>query len=60
MRHWIIGLSLIFTQATAHAGGTHEHGHARFSIGEPAEGKADRVFDVALRDTMRFVFTPEF
>ena len=60
MRHWIIGLSLIFAQATAHAGGTHEHGHASFSVGEPAKGKVDRVFEVSLQDSMRFVFRPDF
>ena len=43
------------------AGGTHDHGHGhhKFSVGEPGKGEPDRRIDVAMVDTMRFVFRPE-
>ena len=44
------------------ATGTHDHSHGdhKFSVGEPTSDKPDRIFDVSMQDTMRFVFTPEF
>lgn len=55
-----IFLSLISTSILA--SGTHDHGHgeAKYSVGKPADGNPDRVFEVSMRDTMRFDFSPEF
>ena len=62
MKKLLTLIVLTFTSTSILAGGTHSHGHgkASFSVGEPAEGKPDRVFNVSMRDTMRFVFSPEF
>ena len=43
----------------AFAAGTHDHGHA-YSVCAPSSDEPDRVFSVSMRDTMRFVFDPEF
>ena len=46
------------------ASGTHDHSHgngkAEFSVGKPVQSKPDRVIGVSMRDTMRYVFEPEF
>ena len=63
MKNLIALTILTFSSTSILAGGTHDgdHGQAKFSVGEPANGeKVDRVFDVSMRDTMRFVFDPEF
>ena len=55
-----ISISLISTSLLA--SGTHEgdHGEAKYSVGEPANGEPDRIFEVAMGDDMRYFFTPEF
>jgi uncharacterized cupredoxin-like copper-binding protein len=62
MKNLLTLILLTLTYTSALAGGTHDHGHgkAEFAVGEPTEDKPDRVFDVSMRDTMRFVFSPEF
>lgn len=62
MNKLLIVLILTLTSTSILAGGTHGDGHggAKFSVGEPASGKPDRIFDVSMRDNMRFVFKPEF
>lgn len=44
------------------AGGTHEHSHShahQSSVGEAAAAAPDRIVEVAMLDSMRFVFDPE-
>jgi uncharacterized cupredoxin-like copper-binding protein len=66
MKHLIklVLLSLTFTTTPLLATGSHDHSHvgenAKFAVGAPAKGKPDRVYQVSMRDTMRFVFSPEF
>ena len=38
----------------------HDHDGAKFTVGDPADGGADRVITVSMIDTMRFEFTPAF
>ena len=61
----IVLISLSFTSTSLLATGSHDHSHVgekdMFAVGEPVEGKQpDRVFRVSMRDTMSFVFSPEF
>ena len=61
----LVLLSLSFTSTSLLATGSHDHSHvgenATFAVGKPAKGKQpDRVFQVSMRDTMSFVFSPEF
>lgn len=61
----LVLLSLVFTSSSLLATGSHDHSHAggkgMFAVGQPVEGEQpDRVFQVSMRDTMRFVFNPEF
>lgn len=60
MKHFYIALGLTFVSPALLASGTHSHGHdaMQSSVGEPASGKPDRIFRVAMRDSMRFVFEP--
>ncbi len=64
MKKLIIIFCLSLAPAAVVAGGTddhgHGHGHADFAVGEPTADKPDRVFEVSMLDTMRFVFRPEF
>ena len=54
--------SILLLSAGVQAGGTQDHGHGKheFSVGEPASGETDRIYEVSMRDTMRFIFNPEF
>ena len=58
----IMTVFLILLSPGVNAAGTHGHGHGehKFSVGEPASGKPDRIYEVSMRDTMRFVFSPDF
>ncbi len=51
----------IFTPASFAAGShDHSHSHAHESgVGQPIGVMPDRIVEVAMRDTMRFVFEPE-
>lgn len=53
-----------FIATTALAAGSHDHSHdhgkADFQVGQPHDGDPDRVIEVSMRDTMRFVFDPDF
>lgn len=64
MKILLAAVVLTLTSTSILASGTHgdSHGHddAKFSVGEPASGKPDRIFEVSMGDNMRFVFTPEF
>lgn len=64
MKKLLTILAFTFTSTSILAGGTHGdshgHGQTKFSVGVPANGKPDRIFEVSMRDNMRFVFTPEF
>jgi uncharacterized cupredoxin-like copper-binding protein len=66
MKHLLklVLISLSFTSTSLLAAGSHDHSHAGdnagFAVGEPAESKPDRVYQVSMRDTMRFVFSPDF
>ena len=66
MKKLITIFILSLFSAAVIAGGTddhahgHGHGKAGFAVGEPTGDKPDRVFEVSMRDTMRFVFRPEF
>ena len=62
MHKVLTSIALIIASPTLFAGGTHDHGHgtAEFSVGQPAAGAPDWIIDVSMRDTMRFVFSPEF
>ena len=58
----IIIASIILLSPGVYAAGTHDHGHGehKFSVGAPASGEPDRIYEVSMRDTMRFVFSPDF
>ena len=66
MKKLIAIVILSLAPAMVLAGGTddhaHGHGHGKgtFAVGEPSGDKPDRVFEVSMRDTMRFVFRPDF
>lgn len=62
MKLLLTAIFLTLTSTSILAGGTHGEGHgkAMYSVGEPAKGEPDRIFDVAMGDDMRYVFTPEF
>ena len=65
MKHMVklVLLSIAFTSTSLLAAGSgdHSHGAADFAVGEPARGKQpDRVIEVSMRDSMEFVFDPEF
>jgi len=66
MKYLVTFFFLTFTSAAVLAAGSddhshsHDHGQARFEVGKPAEGQPDRVIEVSMQDTMRFVFSPEF
>lgn len=63
MKKLIAIFSLSLASAAVFAGGTddhaHGHGKAGFAVGEPTGDTPDRVFEVSMRDTMRFVFRPD-
>ena len=62
MKYMLTLILFTLTSVSALASGTHEGGHgmAKFAVGEPTMDEPDRTFDVSMRDTMRFVFSPEF
>jgi len=53
-------IALALFSSALMASGTHSHSHddAKYSVGEPGKGIADRSVSVSMRDTMRFVFEP--
>lgn len=61
MKNLLTLILLSLTSTPVLAAGTHDHSHgpADFAVGEPADGKPDRVIEVSMLDTMRFVFKPE-
>jgi uncharacterized cupredoxin-like copper-binding protein len=58
----LIPLSLTSTSLLAAGSSEHNHAHgaSSFAVGQPSESRPDRVYEVSMRDTMRFVFEPEF
>ena len=66
MKYLVTFFFLTFTSAQVLAAGSsdhshgHDHGHAEFAVGGPAKGEPDRVIEVSMVDTMRFVFDPAF
>lgn len=61
MKNLLTVILLTLASSSVLAAGTHDHGHGKagFAVGEPTGDEPDRVFDVSMRDTMHFVFSPE-
>lgn len=66
MKYLITLILLSFSTTPVFASGSddhshaHDHGKADYAVGKPHSGKPDRVIDVSMRDSMDYVFEPEF